>query len=247
MVAYLVAKVVHEAIGHGLTCVVVGAELHGVSTSWCDCDKSGVDAGAARAVKAGGTMANVFVGRAALALVRRRRERDATSYALWMCAAVNCFMAAGYLMVDPIFGFGDWTAFLEGVPYASAVRLALVASGLALAAQTIAALLPFLGSPPARGRRGLRLALLPWAVVGGGVMTAVAMANVLGPKYALTSALATIGGTSFLAWFHQLEWLQGDDRPIEVGTSRGWIAAGATALVCAVVLGRGIVWIKASS
>jgi hypothetical protein len=243
MVAYLLAKVAHEAVGHGLACLAVGADLRGFSTSWCDCDKAEVGAWATRTVKASGTLANIVLGVAVLGALRRRRDADATAYALWLVAAVNLFMAAGYLLVDPILGFGDWTAFVEGLSHPFLWRALLIASGVVLAMVTAVELLPYLGTGGRdRVERGLQLALVPWAVVGGGVMTAVAALNVMGVKYAVTSAMATVGGTSFLSWFYQIERSFRIGTPIDVMPSRPWMVAGFMALVGAVVLGRGLVF-----
>ena len=43
-----------------------------------------------------------------------------------------------YMMVDPIGGFGDWTAFLDGLAPALPIRLAIIASGLAISLSALA-------------------------------------------------------------------------------------------------------------
>jgi len=235
LVVYLLATLVHEGLGHGGACLLTGGEFVGVSTAWCDCDKAGLEPWAVRAIKAAGCGANLLVGAAAL-LALPRVGRGATAYFFWLLAAVNLFMCAGYLLADPIFGFGDWTAFLEGLP--GWLRAPLIAAGGALAFGTIRTLNPHLG--PGRVASGRALALLPWAVVGCGVMTAAAMLNVYGMEFAISSGMATVGGTSFLAWMHRIE-RGAPVEPIVVHRSRTWLLLGAVALLLLVVFGRGIV------
>ncbi|MBT3221076.1 MAG: hypothetical protein HN348_18500, partial [Proteobacteria bacterium] len=236
LVVYLLATLTHEGLGHGTACLLTGGDLVGVSTAWCDCDKSELGPWAVRVIKAAGCGANLLVGSGAL-LALRWAGRGATAYFLWLLAAVNLFLVAGYLLVSPVFGFGDWAAFLEGLP--GIMGLPLIAGGVVLAAATIHFLLPHLG--PNRVAAGRTLALLPWAVVGGGVMSAAAMLNVHGVEYAFSSALATFGGTSFLAWMYRLGWGRHLD-PITVQRSSAWIVTGLVALVPLVVFGRGLLW-----
>lgn len=235
LVAYLSAKILHEGVGHGLSCVAVGGDWQGVSTSWCICE--GLEGTSRMFEKAAGTLANLLAG--ALALTR---VRGAYWYGVWIFAAVNLLMGAGYVMVDPIGGFGDWTAILEGAP--GWARFAVAGVGLGLYLGTIRLLLraahPFVGADPGRLRP---LTLVPWITVGGVVMTGAALFNQLGPKFGLTSALATIGGTSALAWMAELldRLPPGDGAPAP-GADRGWLLAGGVALMVLPVSGYGLRW-----
>ena len=243
IVAYTAATLTHEALGHGLACLALGGELEGVSTSWCQCDKTGLSAWAVRTGKAAGTGANVLLGAAALGLLTTRRDRGATAYALWFMAAVNLFLAAGYLLTDPLFGFGDWTAFVEGLDQPLLWRGGLVLTGALLAAGTMRALLPYLGPKAIRRSSGRLIGMLPWVAVGGLIMTAVATFNVAGMEFALSSGLATVGGTSFLAWFTALDWGEDSDDPgLLVEPDGRWVLTGMVALVVAGVFGRGLMF-----
>ncbi|MCB9779459.1 MAG: hypothetical protein H6742_12910 [Alphaproteobacteria bacterium] len=247
MVAYLVAKLAHEGLGHGVACLGVGGDLQGFSTSWCMCEH-GVDeaVGALRIRKAAGTGVNLLLGAAALLAVRRG-PGGATGYFLWVLAAVNLLLGAGYLLTDPLFGFGDWTAFLQGLEPAAAWRYGLAGVGgvlyFASMKLLVAAGSPWFGADPdARRPRARQLSLVPYLVVGGAAMTTAAAFNRLGLDYAASSALATLGGTSGMAWLATLVDPPTSAVPsTDVQASRGWMAAGLVALVLAIgVFGRGL-------
>ena len=246
VIVYVLAKVIHEGLGHGLTCHFSGATWLGFSSSWNQCDYGSVGVWAVRATKAAGTIANLAFGLGALfVLYARPSGRGATLYFLWLFSAVNLLMGAGYLAVDPVFGFGDWTAFLEGLPGAGVWRWILAATGAGLYALWVIVLL--------RRLRGLlgdtsprvdawRLCLVPYLAAGGALLTIAALFNSEGPIYALTSALATLGGTSALAWMPACV----PDGPVaspgaRVERSLPWVVVGVLAAIfCLAFLGPGI-------
>jgi hypothetical protein len=251
-VAYVAAKLLHEAVGHGVVCASVGGTWEGFSICWNMCNYDAVGDWPRRLTKAGGTLANLTAGTGALILAPFfTRATGATRYFVWLLAAVNTLMAAGYLAVDPLFGFGDWTAFLERLPGAAVIRWVLAAAGIGLYALFVVMLLrrlrPFLGAG-GRGPRATarRLTLFPYLISGGVLVTGAALLNSLGPIYALTSGLATLGGTSALAWMAAcVDDKARTDDPIAVERSWPWIAVGVVvAAVCVVVLGPGLVFAR---
>lgn len=234
---YVLAKVTHEGLGHGLSCLVEGGRLVGVSSAFAQCDFPGQTVLQRRMAVASGTLLNLLVAAAAFAWLRHRTPRTGWAYyALWLTTAVNGLMGAGYLMVDPLFGFGDWTVFIAGLEPRWAYRVAFSVVGCLLTLRWFFLLYPAL--PPllagASRPRALaaRLCLLPWAVVGGGVMTGGAWLNYLGPRYAFTSALATLGGTFLLVWIPTAIRREPSSEPgLPWGGNTGWRIAGAVALV----------------
>lgn len=200
VIAYVLAKVTHEGIGHAGACLAVGAELRGWSSSWCDCE--GDAQWSLRAVKAAGTLANLGLG-LVLTRLTPRLTTPALRYTAAFAASTQVAMGFGYLLTDPIFGFGDWTAFVEGLPQPLVLRGLLVATGAAGFAWTIGWTRRWLAHFGADGRtltHGKVLLLLPYLLIGGLFLTGTALSNRLGPVFALTSAMATLGGTSLFAW-----------------------------------------------
>ncbi|MDP2345628.1 MAG: hypothetical protein Q8O67_32085 [Deltaproteobacteria bacterium] len=244
VVAYLTGAIAHEAVGHAATCVNLGGDLVGVSSTFSDCDQSSLSPWEVRLVKAAGTIANLIVGVFALGLLHLVKS-GAAGWLCWLIAAVNLFKGGGYLMVDPLFGFGDWTAFIDGLEPRTAWRIGLTTLGLAISLLSLRVMLraaaPWLGRvPETRVPAGRVLMLFPYFVVGGGAMSAAAALNYLDLKFMFTGALATLGGTSFLAWMYFLEPKGGGEAPVVVvQRSKRIIIAGVAALLVLIAFGCG--------
>lgn len=224
------AVLIHEGGGHGLACVAVGGVIEGVSLARCACAHSGAIE-AIRVVKAAGTGANLVAAAGAL-LVAPRIPDPHGRYAVSLFGAVSAWMGFGYLLVDPLAGFGDWTGFLRGLP--SGLRFVLSGLGLVGFSATIrwwlrVGLAPFLPEDAQERKAVARALAVPaWLVVGGALMTAVTLLDRGGAKFAVTSALATLGGTSPLAWcWTMADRAPGSPHPARLDRRPGAMALGA--------------------
>ena len=199
-VVYLTAKLVHEGVGHGGACLATGSDLVAFSTAWANCETSTETA--AVVVDVGGTFANLLA--AALLWPFMGRPTDPiANYAVVLATGVNLLMGLGYMFADPLFGFGDWTDVFDvyGVGTGPRIGFGLVAGAayVLLAMRWMKRATPIFGSADPK-RRARTLLTEPYLVVGGVLMTAAAATSPYGPALAVTSALATLGGTSALAW-----------------------------------------------
>ena len=205
-VAYLIAVVTHEALGHGVAALLVGAPVQHVTSLDLATDLSHVGPWQARFVAAAGCLAQFLLASVLWLLRRRWMQASAdTHYFCWLLLYINVFIPAGYLMVLSFAPFGDWNDFVQGLPQPVLWRAALTALGLALTLLALFAaardLAPFLPAEPrARRRRGIALALVPY-LVGGAVNTLAGIFNPDSPLLVLTSAAAaSFGGTICLFW-----------------------------------------------
>jgi hypothetical protein len=73
-----------------------------------------------RVVQAAGTLVNLAAGAASLLASSRLGARANARYFFWLLGALNLLPGAGYFMFSGIFGFGDWNAVIQGLPYQSA-------------------------------------------------------------------------------------------------------------------------------
>jgi len=76
LVAYAASNVVHEALGHGGACVILGGRPLVLSSVHFDCGDAGMGAIARRGVAAAGTIANFVAGALALPAFKRSNPRE---------------------------------------------------------------------------------------------------------------------------------------------------------------------------
>ena len=249
--AFALANVVHEGVGHGAACLLVGGRALALSAIHFDGDLAGLDDAAGKWVAAGGTLANLALGLAAGAAVRALRAAPGTTrFFLWLTMTLNLLQAAGYWLFSGIGRVGDWAEVIDGWTPHWAFRLGLAALGGAaywvVVQRSLRELTPLLGPEPGQWRRAVPLTVVPY-LVGGALYVAAGLLNPVGPRLVLVSAAAaSFGGASGLAWMAQLlrderRFPPSPDPAPGVPRSAAWLAAGvAIALVFVGVLGPGI-------
>jgi hypothetical protein len=251
LLAYVVGDVLHEAVGHGGACLLVGGRPLVLSTVHLECDSHAVGVWGERFIAAGGTLVNLGAG--ALAVLARRRAvpaSGAVGWFLWLLMAVNLLSGTGYFLFSGVGGIGDWTDVVRGIGPIWVTRLGLTVLGgvtyWLVVRRAVRALDPFLVGEGEERVRGATRMTVP-AYLAGGILSCVAgLLNPVGMiLVAISAAAASFGGTSGLAWMPQL--LHGT-RAAAVGGSQmrvscswGWIVCRAVAAALFVlVLGPGI-------
>lgn len=239
VVAYALANVAHEGLGHGGACVVAGGRPVAVSAIYFECDKSGMGPAARKGASAAGTLVNLALGGLAIAALRvGRREATPRRYFLWLLMSVNLLQATGYWLFSGLGNIGDWAVLIEGFTPHLWWRAALAIAGGAaywgVIQLSLGELLPFTG-PGDEGRARARvLCLVPY--LSGGVLYVLAgVLNPVGWQLVLISAAAaSFGGTSALAWMTEL--LRNERRfppraqpALRLARSLAWITAGVVA------------------
>ena len=249
--AYALANIVHEGLGHGGACLLLGARPTMFNAIFVDYDEATASQAAQRVIAAAGSIVNVIVGLPLIALLRSRAPlAPRWRYFVWLFAAVNLLTAFGYLLFSGIAGIGDWTRVIAGIHPAWLLRIALTVGGFLLYFLVAPRLLmptldPFLGrDPAARIARARRLSLVPY-FTGAATLIAAGLLNPLGMKLVLISAAAaSLGGTSLLAWYPanpRKPSSLAKEPPLGIARSVPWIVAAALAIVVFVlVLGPGV-------
>jgi hypothetical protein len=253
IVAYALANVLHEGLGHGGACLLVGCTPKVLSSMHFDGDHTGLSRAATNFIEAGGTLANLLGAAAAFAWLRTHAAASVHArYFAWLFGTVNLLHATGYLLFSGVGNIGDWAAVVRGLQPAWAWRTAMaVVGGTTYWLSVRYALVtmgPFIGGQtPQRYRRALTLMLVPY-VTGAALYLVAGAFNPVGLMLvAISAAPASLGGTSGLAWGPQ--YLRGNiiprasAPPAAIHRSAGWIiAAAGVALVFVAMLGPGIVF-----
>jgi hypothetical protein len=244
----VLSTMLHEAVGHGGACLLMGAQPIMLTTVSMDCSAD------SRLVMAGGTIVNVLAGALFFAWGRiTSRTSPRLKFLLWLLMTVNLFTAAGYFAFSGIGGFGDWAMFIKGLAPEWAFRVGMTIFGAAaylLAVRlSLFELRPIIGSDKEqRIVRAARLSKISYFT--GGILACVA--GSLNPQgfilVVLSAGASTFGGTSGLLWM--IDWLKGDriplgsePEPLPIRRSWLWIASAfVVAVIFIAVLGPGLRW-----
>jgi hypothetical protein len=245
VVAFIFADVTHEALGHGLATLLVGAKPVLLTTCYFSTQGS-----VSRWIPAGGGLANACVGLLALlSLLAFSTGAPRVRYFMVLVAAFNLFFASAYPAYSGIALFGDWAAVISGLEPVWSWRIVLIlaaGAGYWLALIIVArAVDPFFGSSePKSSRRLQRITLIPFlaalasAFLGG-------IPNPAGWKVLFTAAVPAAAASFGLT---QLDHFSAATTPHPVGEpsvyvlrSVGWIVTALAILILFVAfLGPGI-------
>lgn len=251
VLAYAAANVLHEGVGHGGACVLVGGAPQLLTSANFECGTDGLTPAAARAVAASGTIVNLIAGAVAVLAYRRSAARGpAFRFFLWLFGTINVLTGFGYFLFSGVGRIGDWADVMAPVHPEWVWRVVLAGGGFALywiaTQRAFVALARFIGGCPAdRVKDGRHIALLSYA--SGAVLYCLAGAlNPSGPRLLLISAAAaSLGGTSGLWW--GTNFLRGkvaagiDGAPTRIVRDGRFVAAGAaTGFVFVWLLGPGV-------
>ena len=116
IVAWSLANVLHEIVGHAGAATLLGIPVRAVSTiaMFIDGDQV-VSLFENRIIHAGGTIMNLVTGIIALVVLRSPKiTHSATRYFLWLFSTVSFIIATLNLVSAPLIGAGDWTVFVQG-------------------------------------------------------------------------------------------------------------------------------------
>ena len=196
----LFGSLLHEGVGHGGACLLVGGRPLVLSSVHFECSAD------SRLVDAGGTLMNLLAG--GFFLVAGRfvgRAYPRWKFFFWLAMTTNLYAATGYFLFSGIGGIGDWAAFIQGLGPQWLWRIGMALFGgityYLSARLSLLELRPLIGSDKQqRYRRAIRLTAIPYFT--GGILMCIAGAfNPRGAILILISAAAsTFGGTSGLLW-----------------------------------------------
>jgi hypothetical protein len=247
VVAFAIANIFHEGLGHGGACLLSGGQPLMLSSVHFDCSIEN------RWVAVGGTIANFVLAVICFLAMGATKQRPRLRYFFWLSMTVNLLQGGGYFLFSGVGNIGDWAYVIKGLNPAWAYRVGLAALGattyISFVWLALSEMKPFTGmAQPERWQRAKKLTLLPY-FVGGGLYTISGMFNPVGMALvAISAAAASFGGTSGLAWMWQVPRGKSSNEefpPEPIERSRGWMVAGViAAIIYIALLGPGIRFLR---
>jgi len=250
IVAYVTANVLHEGLGHGGMCLLLGGEPTALSTAYFDMVDDSVSPAGLKWVAAGGAIVNVIAGAVFWVLFQASGKRQSPlKYFWWLSMTVNLLVGTGYLLFSGVSQVGDWEVVIRGWQPFWAWNTGMTALGgityLASVWLAVKTLVPLVGGRESISMtKARRLSLFPF-LVGSVATTIGAVLNPLSPILIATSAAAHFGGTSGLGWMAQLyrgnRFRPSGEDGLHVPRSWTWIATASILLALHIfVLGPAI-------
>ncbi len=186
IIAFVVADLSHEALGHGVAARVQGAKLIVLSYTYLTSDLQ------TRLISSSGPLVNLVEGLFALTILRRIRMRATASFFVFLLTIYNLLDAAAYLIYSGVLNSGDLGVVIAGLPHIGFIRAGMVVVGLLLYAA-----LTLIGARELRRFDPVRSSLTTPAYLAAIALNcAAAVGNPLGLKYFLISALPTTAGAN---------------------------------------------------
>ena len=242
---WVAVSLLHEGVGHGGACVVVGGQPAAISTTEFRCDN--VAGWSYRVVVAAGSTLNLIAAALGLAALRMITPLAPTPlYFLWLFICTNLFHAGSYMLIGPFLSYGDWSHFVQGFQPELLWKLLVTALGygicwLGMRVASLPLWQPLIGSEPEERRARMQwLTRLPFAAA----LVVSMLAALLSPLRDQGALFTAVLAPAVLLWLVNLPWwprAAEPSPPVPINRSLPWLVIGVVSSVLFVgVFGPGI-------
>ena len=229
-IAFIIACVAHEAIGHGGMCLAVGGHVTLLTSVYFHCTNGGPLTDAA------GPLMNLIVGATCWFVARKRPLISQSRLFFVLIMAFNLFWGAGYFVFSAITNTGDWAFVLRNLFLEPLWlwRLLMGALGMVIYVRSIRAVATLV--PPGTP--------LVWLYIVAGIVSCVAALFYTGPVLPAVQEAAqeSFGANVGLLFIAYRKSKQSHDLPSQnlFAHSNAWLLSSALVTVLfLLVLGRG--------
>jgi len=243
--AYVIEVAVHEHVGHGSACLIMGSHLKELGAFYSACDDGALSSMGMRVVASAGPAASLLLGIVAFLVLRRVPvSRSLPYYFTWLLGSLGLMSAAGYPVFSGMSGLGDLGMTRDGALFGAAPevlwRIGLTIVGyfgyMYVVKIMCRAIAPCAGAPALPHLAAARRATLLSYVAGAVVYLAIGAFNPLGWTIILASVLpSSMGGTSGLLWmwpiYRRSITTRGDGEGIHFDRNWTWTGVSIAVIV----------------
>jgi len=204
IVAWVLANMLHEIVGHAGSAALLGIPVRAVSTTTAYLEWDQVPfVEAYRIFHAAGTVVNLITGALALLVLRLRRlKNSAPRYFLWLFSTISFIIVAFNLISAPLIGGGDWTEFTTKLEPRGLWIAGIVGVGLLITVFGYA--LPLrIWMPDLKGNRSVQFKITVIPVV---TIIVVQSLSLIGSPFASLPPASNHLLASTFAYFHFILW-----------------------------------------
>lgn len=249
-VAWALANILHEIVGHAGAAVLVGIPARAVSTTTAYIDWGQIQSvGEARIILAAGTVVNLITGALALIVLHSRKVTNSASrYFLWQFATISFIIATLNLVSAPLMGGGDWAEIITQLEPKRLWSVSIIGVGMLVAVAGY--ILPLrMWMPNLKGKRWVQLKV---TVIPVATMIIVQTLSLLRSPFAKLPPASNHLLASVFAYIHFVLWailvnvipVPRSSEPVEsirLRRSNVWLAVGLVVFLFFVgVLGPGL-------
>jgi len=238
MLAYTLAVLLHEHLGHALACVMLGGHPAELGAFYVNCQYANMPDLSIRLVALAGPIVSLITGVVGLLVLDRIPPGSShLRYWAWLFGTISLMTATGYLLFSGFTGLGDFGTSRDGALFLARPEwLWRLASAVIGGASYILVIYLSLrkmdkligGEGTVRVAHAQKLALTSY-LTGTLMSVFIGLLNPQGIVIVLTSAAAsTLGGTSGLAWMMQMlnRKKTSSTSPLLLERSWFWICTG---------------------
>jgi hypothetical protein len=249
VVAWAISNAGHEIVGHGLTCVLLGYEVLGVSTSFLIRNETEVSFWDNKLIIIGGIVFNICISLFSYIILTKHVAKDIHSkYFFWLLLSFNLFYSGSYIMGWFIGPSLDSALFMVGFKPQMILKLILSLVGLAvivLAFQISSRTLHFIVDANGSnfGKKITTLTFYPY-IAAVTIKVLAGLMNQSDEKMLII--LGSFGATGiFLVWINLIRFwpnLKPSNDPVpNISLNTKWITSGIIIMLIYIfILGKGI-------
>jgi len=121
ILAYMIADIIHEVIGHGITCLIIGNKIELLTSVYFKSKPGSI------LVDLGGPVANILIGTLTFFILKKI---SFAKFFFFQLTAYNLFWFSGTILHSALSKTGDWTFAIKEISISPYGKIFLIITGI---------------------------------------------------------------------------------------------------------------------